>query len=122
MNYEDSRRSYLLPEGCKDLIDVIQAKTIQAKTAITEHGFVVTAQLPELQSRDIEIEAVGSTLRIFVKQSSSATPYVGAVEVPVPADYAIAQARATYLHGRLSIVVPKTTGFGALPVPITPVG
>jgi HSP20 family molecular chaperone IbpA len=95
MDYDYSKRSYLLPEGCKDLGDAIQPKT-----AITEFGFVVTARLPELQSTDLEITAEGSTLRIVTKQGDSLT-------VEVPSDYALAKAQATYLNGRLRIVVPK---------------
>jgi HSP20 family molecular chaperone IbpA len=91
MDYDYSQRSYLLPEDCKNLIDLIQPKT-----AVTERGFVVTARLPELQSTDITIIAEGSTLRIVTKQGGSLT-------VEVPGNYA----RATYLHGRLSILVPK---------------
>jgi HSP20 family molecular chaperone IbpA len=95
MDYDYSKRSYLLPEGCKDLVDVIQPKT-----AITEFGFVVTARLPELQNTDIKITAEGNTLRIVTKQGGSRT-------VEVPSNYALAKAQAIYLHGRLSIVVPK---------------
>ena len=95
MDCDYGKRSYLLPDGCKDLVD-----GILPNTAITESGFVVTARLPELQKTDIRITAEGGTLRIVTKQSGSRT-------IEVPSDYAPAKARATYLHGRLSIVVPK---------------
>jgi hypothetical protein len=36
MDYDYNSRAYLLPEGCKDLLDVLQPKT-----AITERGFEV---------------------------------------------------------------------------------
>jgi HSP20 family molecular chaperone IbpA len=99
VDYDYSKRSYLLPEGCKDLTDVIPM------TAITEHGFVVTVRLAGLQSRDIEVVALVSTLRILAKQSGH--PFVSTIEVPVPSDYAPARARATYFKGQLRIVVPK---------------
>ena len=95
MDYDYRKRSYLLPEGCQDLVDVIQPKT-----AITELGFVVTARLPELPNTDIKITAEGSTLRIDTPQGGSRT-------VEVPGGYALAKAQATFHHGRLHIVVPK---------------
>jgi len=95
MDYDYRKRGCLLPAGCKDLVDVIQPNT-----AITEFGFVVTARLPEVQNTDIQITAEGNTLRILTKQGGSRT-------IEVPADYALAQAQAIYLHDRLSIVVPR---------------
>lgn len=101
MDYDYSKRSGLLPEGCKDLIDVIQPQT-----AITEIGFVVSVRFPKIQSRDIAVAVVGSILRIIARQTGS--PSFGkAIEVPVPSDYAPAKARAMYLQDQLRIVVPK---------------
>ena len=100
MDYDYNKRGYLLPEGCKDLVDVIQPKT-----TITERGFVVTAQLPELQSTEIEITVEGSTLRIVAKQTNSHPPFERMIDVP--SDYSVADARATYSQGQLRIVVPK---------------
>jgi len=102
MHCDYSQRSYLLPEGCKDLTDVIQPKT-----AVTEHGFIVTARLPGLQNQDIQITAIGRTLRIFVQRSGDPAPLGKTIEVPVPGDYALAKAEAMYLWGQLRIVVLK---------------
>ena len=101
MDYHYSKRGYLLPEGCKDLVDLIWPKT-----TITDHGFVVIAQLPELQSKDIEITVEGRALRIITKQGSSQGPFKNVV-IEVPSDCALADARATYFQGQLRIVVPK---------------
>ncbi len=100
MDFHYSKRGYLLPEGCKDLIDVIQPKT-----AITERGFVVTARLPKLQSEDIEITVEGSTLRIIAKQGGVHVLFESMIEVP--SGYTVADARAIYSNGSLRIVVPK---------------
>ncbi|HTV39111.1 MAG TPA: Hsp20/alpha crystallin family protein [Candidatus Sulfotelmatobacter sp.] len=108
MDYDYSNRSFLLPEGCKDLIDVIQPTA-----AVTEHGFVLTVQLAGVQSDEIEITVVGRTLRIGVRQGASHAPFGGTVVVPW--DYAIAQAQATYFKDKLYIVVPKASGAGAPP-------
>jgi HSP20 family molecular chaperone IbpA len=100
MDFDYSKRGCLLPEGCKDLIDAIQPKT-----AITERGFVVTARLPELQSKNIEIIAEWRTLRIIAKQGGGHVPFESTIEVP--SGYVIGQASATYILGELRIVIPK---------------
>jgi HSP20 family molecular chaperone IbpA len=100
MDFDYSKRGYLLPEGCKDLIDVIEQKT-----AITERGFVVTVQLPEIQSKDIEIVVEGRTLRIIAKPGGGHIPVESKIEVP--SGYTIDQASATYIKGELHIIIPK---------------
>jgi HSP20 family molecular chaperone IbpA len=100
MDYDYSKRGYLLPEGCKDLVDLIQPKT-----TITAHAFVVTVRLPDLRNKDIDVTVEGNTLRIVTKQGGSHRPFESVVDVP--ADFALADARATYFQGLLRIVVPK---------------
>jgi hypothetical protein len=95
MDYDYSKRGYLLPEGCKDLVDVIQPKT-----AITKRGFEITVRLSVPKCSDVQIIAEGSTLRIITNQWSSRT-------IEVPGAYPLAGAQAMYLKGRLRIVVPK---------------
>ena len=92
MDFDYNKRGYLLPEGCKDLIDVIEQKT-----AITERGFVVIVKLPEIQSKDIQIVAEGRTLRIVAKPGGGYVPVESKIEVPF--GYTIAQASATYIKG-----------------------
>ncbi|MGA3141581.1 MAG: Hsp20/alpha crystallin family protein [Verrucomicrobiota bacterium] len=97
MDYDYSKRGCLLPEGCKDLLDVSKQKA--------ESGFIVTARLPELRSGDFEIKVEGRSLRIVGKLSSSQVPFESVIEVPP--GYGVADAQATYFKGQLRIVVPK---------------
>jgi HSP20 family molecular chaperone IbpA len=112
VEYDYRKRGYLLPDGCKDLIDATEPKPtlrepgfVLERTTITDRGFIVACRLPELQSRNIDIAVEGSTLRISGRPSNSDVPFVSRIEVPV--GYAIARARAVYLGGELRIVVPK---------------
>jgi hypothetical protein len=93
--YDYSKRGHLLPEGCKDLVDVIQTKT-----AITERGFEVTVPLSVPKCSDIQIIADRSTLRVITRQCGSRA-------IEVPGAYPLAGARATYFNDRLHILVPK---------------
>ncbi len=102
--YDYSTRGYLLPEGCKDLVDVIQPKT-----AITERGFEVTVPLSVPECSDIQIIADRSTLRIITRQC-------GSHPIEVPGAYPLAGARATYFHDQLHILVPKA-GSDTVPEP-----
>lgn len=102
MDYDYSKRGYLLPDGYKDLIDVIELKP---KTAITKRRFLVIAQLPERQSGDLEVTVEGGFLRIVAKPSGSHALFESTVEVPN--GYAVANARAAYVNGELRILVPK---------------
>lgn len=104
MDYDYGQRSFLLPEGCKDLLDVIQSKTV-----ITARGFEITVQLSVLKGSDIQIFAEGNTLRIITGPSSGRA-------IQVPNEYPLAGARAVYLNGRLRIVIPKS-GSKAAPDP-----
>jgi len=98
MNFDHSRRGYLLPKGCKDLIDVIKQEA--------EGGFTMTARLPELRSRDILITATaeGRGLRIVGKHGSEVR-FQSVIEVP--SGYRLAEAIATFIKGELRIVIPK---------------
>jgi HSP20 family molecular chaperone IbpA len=98
MNFDYSKRGYLLPEGCKDLIDVIKHEA--------ESGFMVIARVPEQFRRDILFFGTveGRSLRIVGKHSSHVR-FQSVIEVPH--GYRLAQAVATYDQGELRIVVPK---------------
>lgn len=100
MDYDYSKRGYLLPDGCKDLIDVFRPK--KGKKG---DFFFVTIRLPGLQSPDIKIFLEGNTLRIVVKQPASKAQYERKIEVPN--GFVIAKSRAIYLKDRLCITVPK---------------
>ena len=101
-DYNYSQRTCLLPEGCKELVDVIQPRT-----AITERGFELSVQLSGLKCSDIQIIANGSTLRIITRQGGSRA-------IEVPGDCPLADARAMYFNDRLRILVPEAGSNTAL--------
>lgn len=103
-----NKRGFLVPGGCTDLMNAINLKT-----TITDYGFVVAAEVPEQQSRDIEITADGDTLRIAAKKIGTHASFD--TTISVPAGYAMARARAIYLKGHLRIVVPKAIVGSARP-------
>jgi len=94
------KRDYLLPQGCKDLIDVITPKV-----TLTDRGLMITAQLPEVRSEDIDVSCDARQVRISRKHSSSHAAFESATDVP-PC-YAISLARAEYFSGQLRIVIPR---------------
>jgi HSP20 family molecular chaperone IbpA len=101
VEYDYSKRGYLLPDGCKDLIDVIQPKM-----HIREGDFyIVTIQLPGLENADVKIFVEGNTIRIIAKQAGGHAQYER--EIEVPGNFATAKARAIYIDGQLCITVPK---------------
>jgi HSP20 family molecular chaperone IbpA len=106
MDYDYSKRGYLLPKGCKDLIDVskLEDKVIATEVSVTENSFLVTAQLPKLENGDIEITVEGRQLRIVGMPEGEAS-FEAMVEVPD--GYQVEDARAIYFDGELRIVVPK---------------
>jgi HSP20 family molecular chaperone IbpA len=96
VDFDYSKRGFLLPDGCKDLIDVIQPK---------KNFFFVTIPLPGLRSADLEIFAEANSLRIIVRQAAKNLKHERTVEVP--GGFAIEKARAVYMEDKLHIVVPK---------------
>src|SRR5258708_18755041 len=95
-------RGYLLPQGCKDLIEVIAPKVA---VTVTDRGLMITAQLPDLRSEEIEVTRKARKIRISRKQSSRHAAFESVTEVP--ADYDLSRARAGYFSGQLRIVVPR---------------
>ena len=100
MDFNYMSRGYLLPKGCKDLIDVIAPKVI-----VTERGLMITANLPDVRSAEIEVTCEGRRLRILRKQSSAQAAFESVTDVPP--DYDLSRARAAYVNGELRIVVPR---------------
>jgi len=87
---------------------------------ISDSGhLIVQIELSSVRSDDLEITVEGSRLRIAGNRHNSAFdkartilvhemhtgPFESVLEVP--AEYALGQAKANYLNGVLSIVVPK---------------
>jgi HSP20 family molecular chaperone IbpA len=102
VDYDYSKRGYLLPDGCKDLIDVVRPP----KVDITKGDFfIMRIQLPGLENADVKIFVEANTLRVIAKQAGGHAQYESKVEVPN--GFALAKARAMYLEGQLHIIVPK---------------
>ena len=94
VNYDYSKRGYLLPHGCKDLIDTIGPAGDQ--------DFVLRVRLPDVPAAALIITVKGRSLRI---SGGSKDSFESVFEIPV--GYDIAQARATFVQGELRIVCPK---------------
>jgi hypothetical protein len=97
MDYDYSQRNYLLPQGYKDLIDVIKPKT-----SVTKWGFVIITGLTEDQGEDAKILIENNTLHVIANKRVTHV-------VEVPSDYATTKARAIYGQEQLRIVIPKAT-------------
>jgi HSP20 family molecular chaperone IbpA len=113
MDTDYMSRGYLLPKGCKDLIDVIAPKgcrrlidVIAPKVTATDQGLMITVELPDARSAEIEITCEGRQIRISLKQSSDRAAFESVTDVPH--DYDLSQARASYSGGQLRIVVPRS--------------
>lgn len=111
MNSDYIKRDYLLPKGCKDLIDVIKRdaesgfEIIDVAMQEVEGGFLVTALLPELRSEDFSITVEERWLRIVGRLPGGKAPFETVVEVPH--GYGLHEAQATYIGSKLRILVPK---------------
>jgi HSP20 family molecular chaperone IbpA len=108
MNYDYSKRDCLLPNGCKDLIDVLnqEAPAVPSfEATVTDRGFQISAHLPGLRGGDLEITLEGSVLRVVGKWPAASNPFESVIAVPPGFD--AAKARAAYLNGELRIFLPK---------------
>jgi HSP20 family molecular chaperone IbpA len=108
MNYDYSKRSHLLPTGCKDLIDVLHQKEPGIPcfaVVVTDRGFQISAHIPELHSNNIKITMERSALRIAGTWGSSSTPFESVIAVPPSFD--AAKATAAYSNGELRILIVR---------------
>ncbi len=94
MNYDYSKRGYLLPHGCKDLIDTLGQEGGE--------DFVIRVHLPNVSAATLMITVEGRSIRISGTQKSS-----GTTVFEVPVGYDIAKARASYVKDELRIVIPN---------------
>lgn len=68
MEYGYSNRHYLLPKGCKDLIDAIHIpRQISADVIKREDGVIFKFKVTDLRLADAEIVIEGRHLRIIEK-------------------------------------------------------
>jgi hypothetical protein len=113
VNYNYHKRDYLLPPGCKDLIDALKGFKEDGAADISvfeikrqADGFIVTFKLADLRAGDIDIVIEGRNLRIFCKASGGGPPKESVMVVPP--DYDMAKALATYIDDTLRIFIPKS--------------
>jgi HSP20 family molecular chaperone IbpA len=94
---------YLLPPGCKDLIDAINCveDIVLVHAGEQENEFVIKFKLSGLQKENIEILVEGRHLRVAHRLSNSQRV------IEVPPSYEIARARAMCVQDTLRIFVPK---------------
>ena len=108
MDFDYTRRDYLLPPGCKDLMDALksEAKTSPFKVTHQADGFIVTFTLGAgLLAGDIDIVIEGKNLRVFCKAHGGGRPQENVMAVPP--GYDLARALATYIDDALRIFIPK---------------
>jgi len=113
VDYDYTKRGYLLPAGCKDLIDVLnlQQKASHTptvpdfKVVFTDKGWEASARLPQLRSEDLVITAEGNALRVAGREPDGTGRFEAIIHVPL--GYDITHALAVYANGELRIVVPK---------------
>ncbi|HEX3624455.1 MAG TPA: hypothetical protein VH280_03420 [Verrucomicrobiae bacterium] len=100
-----SNRHYLLPTGCKDLIDAIHLpRQIHAEVIKGEEGIIFKIKVSELRLADAEIMFEGRHLRIIEncpgKTRRERTFYISR-------SYNMAKALTTYTGGEVRIFVPR---------------
>lgn len=110
MDYDYSKRGYLLPDGCKDLMDVIHLDGDNSPTDASpidvipqEDGLMVILQLPGHRNSSIEIIVEGSHLSVCHKLPNGHSSST----LAVPPSYELARAHATYIKDTLRIFIPK---------------
>jgi hypothetical protein len=112
MDNDYSNRGYLLPDGCKDLIDAINLTgavspaNIHPSNIIKQaNGLMILFRLHGLESESIQIIVEGRHLQVVRKLSGNLSSPEGFLEVPP--GYDLAKARATYVKDTLRIFIPK---------------
>jgi hypothetical protein len=109
MHFDCTRRDYLLPPGCKDLIDAINpfnpVGDIEHINVVKQgDGLMLTLKWPNLTSSSLEIVVEGRQLSIARRALYNQVSRKGVMDVP--ADYDLARASATYIDDTLRIFVP----------------
>jgi HSP20 family molecular chaperone IbpA len=109
VDYDYSKRSYLLPAGCKDLIDVLNlAQKFSAtgrsfKVDFTDRGMEISAKLNGLRNWNLEITVENDVLRVAGNDPKNPFESVFCV----PPGFNPARASGAFSHGELRIIVPK---------------
>jgi hypothetical protein len=92
-----SNRAGLLPNGCKDLIDVTKRKFAGQ--------FSICLRLPKVRNKDIELTVQDQHLTIVAKPANGEVPLETSFDVPD--DFSLAKTRAFHVHDRLLIIIPR---------------
>ena len=105
MEYSYSHRHYLLPEGCKDLIDAIHLpREISADVIKREDGIIFKFKVTELRQADADIVFEGKYLRIIEKSPDENRRQRVLL---VPPGHDLTRALTTYTEDEVRIFVPK---------------
>jgi HSP20 family molecular chaperone IbpA len=101
VNYDYHNRGYLLPPGCKDLIDAMNYVEDIVLVQVGEHEnkFIIEFKLSGLQRGNIEIVVEGRHVRV------GQHPHESVIEVPP--GYEITRAKAACFKSILRIFIPK---------------
>lgn len=100
-----SNRHYLLPKGCKDLIDAVRLPSdINSNVTWQLDGIIVRFKLADLRQADAEIVFEGRYVQI-VKISRDKTHRQKVLYVPI--EYNLGKALTTYTEDEVRIFVPK---------------
>lgn len=106
MDYGYGNRNYLLPKGCKDLIDAIHLPPeISADVTRKQEGIIFRFKVADLRRVDADIHFEQNYLRIVLH--SSHAPNQREKLFPVPAGYNLAKALTTYTEDEVRIFVPR---------------
>lgn len=110
MDFDYDRRDYLLPSGCKDLIDAINPFNpigdIEHINVVKQgDGLLITLQWPNLKKNGGGVLVEGKQLLITLKSLDNQVSRQRMMDVP--ADYELARASATYIKDTLRIFIPK---------------
>ena len=107
VNYDYSKRDYLLPHGYKDLIDaVFLAEGINSSDVLRkENGILITLKLPE--SQDIAVRMIARGRHLYVVHKLPTGKLLHRRIMIVPSAYDIDHALTTFVEDRLRIFIPK---------------
>ena len=92
-----SNRAGLLPEGCKDLIDVSRRSSTGC--------FSISVRLPKVKNKDIELTVNDRHLTVVARPAKGQVRFE--TNVAVPDDFSLDKTRAFHVHDRLLIVIPR---------------
>jgi len=105
MYYGHSNRDYLLPKGCKDLIDAIHLPfEIEANVTTQREGIIFRFKVSDLREADAEIVIEGRHLRIIEKSADKSFHHK---VLYVPMGYDLSKALTAYTEDEVRIFVPR---------------